>query len=118
VPLGIRPAAGPDQTQNPAFVDPMKEYKLTTWTELQAPYHRTAYRRMLCDMSHRYVGLQHLVAVSGIGKQEVRQFVAMLDEKGLLHERESHAEPDSIFDTLRPLGGWFVRTFTSELGRR
>jgi hypothetical protein len=98
-------------------VGTMKEFKLSAWPDLSAPYHRTAYRRMLCDMSHRFVTFQHLASVSGISKQEVRQFIAMLDERGLLHERDS-LEADSIFDTLKPIGGWIVRTLTMELGRR
>lgn len=95
----------------------MKEYKLSAWPDLPAPYNRTGHRRMICDMSHRYVSLQHLVSVSGIGKQEVRQFMAMLDERGLLLEREA-AQSDSIFDSLRPIGGWIIRTLSAELGRR
>lgn len=95
----------------------MKQYKLTAWPDLPAPYHRTAYRRMLCDMSHRFVSVQHLVSVSGIGRQEVRAFLTMLDERGLLSEREQR-EADSIFDTLRPLGGWIYRALTTEIGPR
>jgi hypothetical protein len=95
----------------------MKEYRLSAWPDLSAPYHRTAYRRMICDMSHRYVSLQHLVSASGVGKQQVRQFMAMLDERGLLLEREA-TQPDSIFDSLKPIGGWIMRTLSAELGRR
>ena len=93
----------------------MKHFKLTAWPDLQSPYHRTAYRRMLCDMSHRFVSFQHLVSVSGLGKLEVRQFIEMLDGKGLISERQN-TEPDSIFDTLRPLGAWLVNALTAEIG--
>ena len=88
----------------------MKEYKLTAWPDLPAPYHRTVYRRMLSDMSHRYMSPHQLTLSSGATKLEVRTFVQMLGERGLLCEREG--EPDSIFDSLRPIGVWFRRTLT------
>ena len=88
----------------------MKEYKLTAWPDLPAPYHRIVYRRMLSDMSHRHMSVAQLVQSSGAHKLDVRMFIQMLDERGLLHERGG--EPDSIFDSLRPLGAWFMRTIT------
>ncbi len=88
----------------------MKEYKLAAWPDLAAPYHRTVYRRMLSDMSHRYMSVQHLGLSSGATKLEVRTFIQMLDERGLLRQQEG--EPDSIFDSLRPFGEWFRRTIT------
>ena len=86
----------------------MKEYKLAAWPELTAPYHRTVYRRMLSDMSHRYMSVSALVLSSGASKQEVRLFLQMLDESGLLLEQQG--EHDSFFDSLRPVGDWFRRT--------
>lgn len=88
----------------------MKEFKLAAWPELAAPYHRTVYRRMLSDMSHRYMSMQQLMVSSGASRLEVRLFVQMLSERGLLREREG--ENDSIFDSLRPIGEWFRRTIT------
>jgi hypothetical protein len=88
----------------------MKEFKLTAWPDLPAPYHRTAYRRMLSDMSHRYMSIQQLVMSSGASRLDVRLFLDMLGNRGLLREREG--EPDSIFDTLRPIGDWLRRTIT------
>lgn len=86
----------------------MKEYKLAAWPDLPAPYHRTSYRRMLSDMSHRYVTVQQLMAGSGTTRMEVRMFLQMLSERGLLRERESRAR-DSLFGSLRPIGSWFRR---------
>ena len=86
----------------------MKEYKLAAWPELPAPFHRTVYRRMLSDMSHRYMSVASLVMSSGAAKLDVRVFLQMLDEKGLLHERDG--ENDSFLDSLRPVGDWFRRT--------
>ena len=83
----------------------MKQYKLAAWPELPPTYHRTVYRRMLSDMSHRYMSASALVMSSGAAKIEVRQFLQMLDDKGLLLDRE--CENDSI---LRPVGDWFRKT--------
>ena len=75
----------------------MKEYKLSAWPELPAPYHRTVYRRMLSDMSHRYMSLNALVMASGAGKAEVRQFLDMLADNGLLLERMEEPAPPAGF---------------------
>ena len=88
----------------------MKEFKLTAWPELPAPYQRIAYRRMLSDMSHRFVTAQQLCDSSGASKLEVRVFLQMLAERGLLHERD-HDERPSLFG---PLGGWIRRTLNGE----
>ena len=90
----------------------MKEYRLTAWPELAAPFHRTAYRRMLSDMSHRFVTPAQLVDTSGLKRHEVRAFIEMLEGRDLLVERESLAT-DSQFWSLRPLGGWLRRAISS-----
>ena len=86
----------------------MKEFKLAAWPELPPPYHRTVFRRMLSDMSHRYMTVPQLVLSSGATKLEVRMFMQMLQERGLLRERDSDTE--SFLDSLRPIGDWFRRT--------
>jgi hypothetical protein len=91
----------------------MKEYRLTAWPELAPPFHRTAYRRMLSDMSHRFVTLPQLADTSGLKRHEVRHFLEMLESRALLVERESVAAPDSQFWSLRPLGGWLRRAISS-----
>jgi hypothetical protein len=95
----------------------MKEYRLAAWPDLGAAYHRTAYRRMLSDMSHRHVSLAQLATSSGLGQRDVRNFVEMLDAHGLISEREG-AAADSLFGSLRPLGGWLRRALaTAQDGR-
>ncbi|HSN32638.1 MAG TPA: hypothetical protein VLU41_08135 [Ideonella sp.] len=91
----------------------MKEFKLSAWPELTPAHNRTAYRRMLNDMSHRYVGVQQLVEASGLPRAEVRHFLELLEASGVLHERDRGAG-DSMFDSLRPLGGWLHRTLTGQ----
>jgi hypothetical protein len=90
----------------------MKEYRLVAWADLPAPYHRTAYRRMLTDLSHRHMSMAQLVACSGIRRHDVRQFLDMLDGRGLLAERDLFAS-DSVFDSLRPLGGWIRKALNT-----
>jgi hypothetical protein len=88
----------------------MKQYKLAAWPELPATYHRTVYRRMLSDMSHRYMSMPGLVLSSGATKPEVRQFLQMLEGKGVLVDRED--DSDSFFDTtIRPVGDWLRTVF-------
>jgi len=88
----------------------MKTYRLAAWPQLRPPFDKIAYRRMLSDMSHRHVSVGQLVDTSGLRRSEVRQFLDMLGAEHLLSEREG-AEPDSLFGSLRPLGGWLRRTF-------
>ena len=90
----------------------MKEYKLAAWPELTAPYHRIAYRRMLSDISHRYMSLAGLMLASAVTKLEVRQFLDMLTERGLLLERDG--EVDSIFDSFKPVSDWVRRNLFGE----
>lgn len=89
----------------------MKEYRLAAWPDLEAPYHRIGYRRMLSDMSQRFVSPTRLAQSSGLARAQVREFIEMLEARGLLWEREAAAEHDSLFGPLRPLGGWIRRTF-------
>lgn len=90
----------------------MKEYRLLAWAELPAPYHRMAYRRMLTDLSHRYMTLAQLVSASGLKRQEVREFLDMLEARDLLIDREGFAN-DSVFGSLRPLGGWIRKALNA-----
>ncbi|MDE2094068.1 MAG: hypothetical protein KGI87_09470, partial [Burkholderiales bacterium] len=95
----------------------MKEYRLAAWPQLRAPFDRIAYRRMLSDMSHRHMTLAQLVEASGVRRQEVRVFIEMLDAKGLIAERDATA-PDSLFGSLRPLGGWLRRALSTTHNNR
>ena len=94
----------------------MKEYRLVSWPELSPPFHRTAYRRMVSDMSHRHMTLAQLAESSGLKRQEVKAFIDMLEARGLVTERECMT-PDAQFWSLRPLGGWLKRAISSHPGR-
>jgi hypothetical protein len=91
----------------------MKQYKLATWPDVPATYHRTVYRRMLSDMSHRYMSMPALMVSSGASKVEVRQFLQTLEGMGVLVDRED--ESDSFFDTtIRPVGDWLRTVFGAD----
>lgn len=85
----------------------MKEYRLLAWPELSAEFQRTGHRRVLSEMSLRYMSLVQLSEVSGLKKNEVRAFVEMLDGRCLVADRDSTA-PDSFLDSIRPFG-WLRR---------
>ncbi len=88
----------------------MKEYRLLAWPELTAEHRRTAYRRILSEMSLRFVTFTQLVDCSGLRKGEVRAFVEMLDGRGLVSEQDS-AAPDTFLDSFSPLA-WFRRAIS------
>ena len=88
----------------------MKEYRLVAWPQLRAPYDRIAYRRMLSDMSHRYLTLGQLADSGGVRRQEVKAFLAMLAVKEQVIAREAPVS-ESLFGSLRPLGGWLRRAW-------
>lgn len=90
----------------------MKEYRLAAWPQLRAPFDRIAYRRILSDMSHRHVTVAQLADASGIRRHAVREFIVMLQARGLVEGRDVSA-PDSLFGSLRPLGGWLKRALAS-----
>jgi hypothetical protein len=96
----------------------MKEYKLAAWPDLPATFHRTSFRRMLSDMSHRYVTVQQLMTSSGGTRMEVRLFLQMLAERGLLRERDVHGAEESRFAALLPLGGWLRRAMGTDEDRQ
>ena len=86
----------------------MKEYRLSAWPDLDAVHERMAYRRMLSDMSQRHVTLSQLRVRSGLPRQEVNEFIAMLAERGLVVERDAVRMFMPVL--LAPLGDWLRRT--------
>lgn len=94
----------------------MKEYRLLAWPEHSAEFHRTGHRRVLSEMSSRYMSLTQLSDASGLKKNEVRAFVEMLDSRGLVADRDTTA-PDSFFDSISPLG-WLRRAISVTQDRR
>jgi hypothetical protein len=92
----------------------MKEYTLAAWPDLPSTFQRSTYRRMLSDMSHRFVTVQQLMAGGGATRMEVRLFLQMLAERGLLRERDVFKSEEGFLDSLRPLGGWLRRAIGAD----
>jgi hypothetical protein len=80
----------------------MKHYKLSAWPDLPAAYRRTAYRRVLHEMSQRFMTLSQLVRTSGLPQLNVSTFLSVLSQHGVLIER-GQDEPDSFFGALQTL---------------
>jgi hypothetical protein len=87
-----------------------KEYRLASWPELSPAHHRTAYRRMLSEMSQRYVSLAQLVNSSGLKRPEVKHFLQTLESSGKLIARDACALKASRWAALRGMSTWFRRT--------
>lgn len=86
----------------------MKEFRLRAWPDLPPAYHRIAYRRMLSDLSQRHLSVQQLVNSSGLTRLEVRAFLNLLGERGLLSERDMPRIGRGAF------GRWLRRTLHLE----
>lgn len=85
----------------------MKEYRLSAWPDLGPQYQRTAYRRMLSDMSQRHVSVAELCARSSLSRPAVVGFLDSLATRGLLVSREAPRLRWPI--SLRPLRDWVRR---------
>ena len=94
----------------------MKEYRLLAWPQLTSEFQRTAHRRVLSELSLRYMTSAQLIEASGLKKGELKSFLSMLDARGLLDERDGTA-PDSFLDSIGKLG-WFRRPGSSTHDRR
>ena len=94
----------------------MKEYRLLAWPEHAAEFQRTAYRRVLSEMSLRYMSVSQLAEVSGLKRPQVRAFLDMLDGKALIAERDTSA-PDSSLDGMSAWG-WLRRAINVSSDRR
>lgn len=86
----------------------MKAYRLTAWPDLGPQHRRTAYRRLLSDMSQRHLSLAELCARSGLQRHEVRSFLGTLAERGLLITRDAPRIGWPL--SLRPLRDWWRRS--------
>lgn len=94
----------------------MKEYRLSAWPEHSPEFQRTGHRRVLSEMSSRYMSVGQLAEASGLKRNEVRAFIEMLGGRGLVTERDATA-PDSVIDSRSPLG-WLWRAIAAPSDRR
>lgn len=85
----------------------MKEYKLAAWPDLPAAYRRTAFRRVLHEMSQRFVTQQQLQQISGLSRHDLSDFLALMTASDVLLQR-GEEESDSWFGALQPMN-WLRR---------
>ena len=81
----------------------MKEYRLTAWPDLPVEFRKTAYRRMVNELSQRHVVPKHLERCSGLSTNDVQAFLDFLDGRGVLESREG--------ETSKPKVGWVRALF-------
>ena len=62
----------------------MKQYKLTAWPELPPRFQSTAMRRVVSEMSQRFVSARDLARSSGASQREVEGLIGLhaLDGEG------------------------------------
>lgn len=84
-----------------------KEYKLLAWPRVRGNLGRVGHRRMLSDLSHRYMSIAQLMRTSGMSERKVRGLLDLLDRRGLLAERERET-PAFLMDdgAQRSRAGW------------
>jgi hypothetical protein len=93
----------------------MKEYKLVSLPDRIQSFDKIVFRRILSDLSHRYLTFAELVNSSGLKRQEIRKFLLALQAQGLLQERDCELEfssPPAFWDSLLQPPSWLRRALT------
>lgn len=81
----------------------MQEYKLKAWPDLPPEYRKTAYRRLVSELSQRHVQIEQLQRCSGLSTSDIEGFLKFLDRREVLESRESVSE--------KPKSGWMRALF-------
>ncbi len=71
----------------------MKQYKLTAWPDLTPRFQTTAMRRVVSELSQRFVSVRDLARSSGAGSRDIEDLVAKLEKDGMVMTR---ATPQSV----------------------
>jgi hypothetical protein len=71
----------------------MKQYKLTAWPDLPSQFQKTTMRRVVSELSQRFVSVRDLARSSGASVRDVEELVAKLEKDGMLMTR---ALPQSV----------------------
>ena len=77
----------------------MKQYKLTAWPELPPQFQKTTMRRVVSELSQRFVSVRDLARSSGASARDVEELIAKLEKDGMLMTR---AMPQSVSQS----GAW------------
>lgn len=67
----------------------MKEYKLLSWPDLPVEFRRTAFRRLLCELSQRHISESMLLKREGIKASETRALLKFLASREVLEVRQA-----------------------------
>jgi predicted Rossmann fold nucleotide-binding protein DprA/Smf involved in DNA uptake len=78
----------------------MKQYKLTAWPELPPRFQKTTMRRVVSELSQRFVSVRDLARSSGASARDIEELIAKLEKDGMLMTR---AAPQAIGQAG---GGW------------
>jgi len=78
----------------------MTQYKLTAWPELPPRFQKTTMRRVVSELSQRFVSVRDLARSSGASVRDVEELIAKLEKDGMLMTR---ATPQAIGQAG---GGW------------
>jgi hypothetical protein len=71
----------------------MKQYKLTAWPELSPRFQKTTMRRVVSELSQRFVSARDLARSSGAPTREVEDLIDKLMKDGMLMTRDA---PQSV----------------------
>ena len=71
----------------------MKQYKLTAWPDLSPRFQNTTMRRVLSELSQRFVSVRDLARSSGASARDVEELISRLEKDGMLMTR---ATPQSV----------------------
>jgi len=65
----------------------MKQYKLTAWPDLPPRFQKTTMRRVVSELSQRFVSVRDLARSSGASVRDIEELVARLEQDGMLMTR-------------------------------
>ena len=65
----------------------MKQYKLTAWPDLPPRFQKTTMRRVVSELSQRFVSVRDLARSCGAPARDIEELVAKLEKDGMLMMR-------------------------------
>ena len=71
----------------------MKQYKLTAWPDLSPRFQKTTMRRVVSELSQRFVSVRDLARSCGAAARDIEDLLAKLEKDGMLMTR---ATPQSV----------------------
>jgi hypothetical protein len=83
----------------------MKQYKLTAWPDLSPRFQKTTMRRVVSELSQRFVSTRDLSRSSGASSREIEELIAKLDKDGMLMTRDA---PQTVHSSIAWRDWWPV----------